>query len=78
MFDDYLPFGVAKISRNRPLVKVPSMLSYQTGKLTRKMLFRVLLARFGRLAHFLPDGFPLIILILLDGIEQALFLKAAC
>lgn len=44
-------------------------------KRTRKVLFRELLAGFGRLANLLSNGFPLIILVLLDGVEKVLFLK---
>lgn len=44
-------------------------------RLTRKVLLRVLLASFGRLVDLLPDDFPLIILVLLDGREQRRFLS---
>ena len=45
------------------------------AQLTREVLFRKLLARFGWLADFLSNEFPLIILILLDGVEKVLFLE---
>lgn len=46
----------------------------RSGEKIREMLFRILFTCLCRLADFLTDSLPLVILIVLDGIEKSLAL----